>query len=249
MQQSACCRTPTTTHACVPVALCNSVLWLVLFCRCLACIAGGDVEDAWFSNLVWACSKWEHGLEPEALAPLVVAAVDNVANDWLERGRWGALRLLKALARQVRAGGEQQGTTAGPVHEAASMGLDPNGSRHAVSWMHAWWIDSAAGPLQPGGFSCMLAVWTPTHYRFLRFLMQPGGFSLATAPPAAAAALEQRLLPLICRDIELVASLAPEVSRRDGCAVSALSATACLPARRPQHCQQHVYHPRHLPAA
>ena len=45
-------------------------------------------------------------------------------------------------------------------------------------------------------------------------VLQPGGFSLATAPPAAAEALQQRLLPLVCGDIDLVASLQPEVGLR-----------------------------------
>ena len=73
--------------------------------------------------------------------------------------------------------------------------------------------------------------------------LQPGGFSVATAPPAAAAALQQRLLPLVCGDIDLVASLQPEVGLRFLPAhVTAASATllcvivrlpACMPDQLP----------------
>ncbi len=76
---------------------------LSLFRRCLACIEAEDLQNARFANIIWACSKWQHSLVPEAMAALVVAAVDSVCTcvDWHGKGRRGGLRLVKSLAHQV----------------------------------------------------------------------------------------------------------------------------------------------------
>ena len=75
-------------------------------CRCVAGTGSQETEAAWFANLIWACSKWQHSLEAAALAPLVAAAVSNVSADWQKKGRLGGLRLLKALAQQVGGSGQ-----------------------------------------------------------------------------------------------------------------------------------------------
>lgn len=72
----------------------------------MAGISARDSGAAWFANLIWACSKWQHSLEAAALAPLVAAAVNTVSADWQQKGRRGGLRLLKALAQQVGRGGQ-----------------------------------------------------------------------------------------------------------------------------------------------
>ncbi|PRW60636.1 peptide chain release factor chloroplastic [Chlorella sorokiniana] len=147
--------------------------------RCLACVGTEEAEqDVWFTNFISACSKWQHRLEPEALAPLVAAAVDNVSADWMRKGRRGGLVLLKALAQQ------------------------------------------------------------------------PGGFSVATALPAAADALQRRLLPLLCSDIDLVASLAPEggeLAYLADCAASCAAVGLRLPAPQLEAiCGYMQQHPQHL---
>ncbi|PRW60650.1 RAP domain [Chlorella sorokiniana] len=147
--------------------------------QCLACIEAAEMEpDVLFTTIVAACSKWQHRLEPEALAPLVVAAVDKSSAHWMSKGRRGGLALLRALAQQ------------------------------------------------------------------------PGGFSVATAPPAAADALERRLLPLLCSDIDVVASLDPEggeLAYLADCAASCAAVGLRLPAAQLKAiCRYVQQHPQQL---
>ena len=89
---------------------------------------------------------------------------------------------------------------------------------------------SAVSPRQPAAIliACLLELHVGAHTPALHAL-QPGSFSVATAPPTAAEALQQRLLPLVCGDIDLVASLQPEVGLRFLPAhVTAASATCFL---------------------
>ena len=81
------------------------------------------MAGARLSNIVWACSKWGHGLRREALAPLIAASVDGVAAEWEEnRGRLGGVWLLKALARQVGGRAGDMGVSTGCAGVRVSVG-------------------------------------------------------------------------------------------------------------------------------